>query len=285
MIDFPLKKENFLGFLLIFLISLFVGFCFYQQSLLFPKLKVTFFDIQGESSLIQLPGGIDILIDGGEENDLCYELEKELPFFDKKVDYIFLSHPEKDHLEGLFCVLDFYEVDEIFIGDFPQKSFLFEKFLKKAKKEGVKVEKLSAGDMIEFPFGGKIFVLWPSQKCIFDNFNDCSLVFLFLFGKEKILFTGDISERVEKILEFNYGFKVDLLKVAHHGSKYSSSPDFLKKFSPQMAVIIASKNDEYHPSQRVIETFKREKIKTFIIKKDGKIKFFSYGDSLEIVSP
>jgi len=285
MINFPLEKDTFLVFLFLIFIFVFVSFTFYQQEKLSLKAKVVFFDLQGEASLIQLPGGIDILIDGGEGNDLCYELEKELPFFDKKVDYIFLSHPEKDHLEGLFCVLDFYEVDEIFIADFPQKSFLFEEFLKKAKKENIKVEKLSAGDMIEFPFGGRIFVLWPPQECIFDNFNDCSLVFLFLFGKEKILFTGDISERVEKILEFNYDFKVDLLKVAHHGSKYSSSPDFLEKFSPQMAVIIASKNDKYHPSQRVLEAFEKEKIKTFITKKDGKIKFFSYGDSLEIVSP
>lgn len=256
-------------------------------------LTVDFLNVgQGDSIFIKTPNKQKIIIDGGPDYNLAAEeLTKEIPFWDREIDLIILTHPEKDHFAGLFKILKLYKVKNIIsTGDTKDTSEFkdFQAAILKEQAEGAKVYELDAYDKILmgrtemeilFPFG-------VAKNTAQESTNENCLVSKLIFNKNEFLFTGDIGAKEEKeIINQNEDIQVDVLKVAHHGSKYSSSAGFLKLASPKAAVIQVGKNNTYgHPAPETLARLSDAEIKVYRNDLNGNIKVISDGKNLKILS-
>jgi len=251
-------------------------------------LEVNFFDVgQGDAIFIETSQLQQVLIDGGPSSVILEKLGKEMPFWDKNIDLIILTHPEADHLVGLLDVLKKYKVENILwtgiIRDTPE----YEEWQKLIKKEGAKIFIVSKGQKIKMTNGISIDILFPFEKVDgkeFENSNDTSVVSRLVLGYNSFLFTGDISETAEKeIISKTIEIDSDVLKVAHHGSKYSSSEEFLREVSPEIAVISVGKDNSYgHPTTEVLENLNKYGIKVLRTDEAGDIKIISDGKKIKI---
>lgn len=285
-----MKKETRVGIVLIFILSLFAGFTFYKI-LVFekgqPLVEVNFFDVgEGDSILIEMPNSNQILIDGGPSKEVVEKIAKEMPLFDRKIEMVVLTHPDKDHITGLFEVFDTFEVERVLMprieGELASKK-LYLNFKEKVKEEKSQVIFANQGQKISFPVDVYFLVFWPKENFSLDDTNDFSVVGKLVFKKTSFLFTGDISERVEReLVDENFNLQSNVLKIAHHGSKYSSSDSFLKLVRPLMAVISVGKNNYGHPTKEVLERLEKYDIKTLRTDEKGDLKIITDGENLKI---
>ena len=231
---------------------------------------------QGDCTLISFRGKNYLIDTGGarQENKIA---EKFLfPTLKlrglTKIDGIFISHFDEDHAGNLNKILKKYRVDNIFISHLPEEPEILEEAEKFSNivilKKGDKVKIL--GDTIAE-------VLSDSENS--EEENDNSMVLLINHRGFKTLFTGDISENVEKKINRD----IDILKVAHHGSKTSTSKEFLENTSPKFALISAGVNNSYgHPHQEVLQNLEKHGIIYYVTARDGQVDFKIYGDKLRI---
>ena len=244
--------------LIIIVFFLFGDFLLWREIFLLDQGKVIFFNVgQGDAILIKTKEHHYILIDGGPQGKLLLKkLSQELPFWNKKIDLIFLTHPERDHLEGLLSVLDNYKVENIIWTGIKRDTEIYRSWEEKIKKENAKIYFAKAN--LKVIAGSNIFlVLYPFESLKDLNFekscNETSLVLELFSENKKFLFTGDISQKEEEKIYTKYApQKIDVLKVAHHGSKYSTSKEFLENFFPEFAVISCGENNYGLPSQEVL---------------------------------
>ncbi|MCX6737944.1 MAG: MBL fold metallo-hydrolase [Candidatus Parcubacteria bacterium] len=221
-------------------------------------LEVCFFDVgQGDSIFIESPQGQQILIDGGPDNSVIKKLESRMPFWDRTIDLVVLTHPDNDHLFGLIEVLRRYEVKNILWTGVNSDSAIFKEWQKAVEKEGAKIWIAKQGlriEMSKLQFFDTIYPFESLDNRTVNNLNDTSIVLMLDSNGERVLLPGDISTQVEKLLiEKNISIKADVLKVAHHGSKYSSSEDFIKTVDPDIAIISVGENNLYgHPSPDIL---------------------------------
>lgn len=255
------------------------------------NLAVDFLDVgQGDSIFILTPGDKQILIDGGPDSGVLEKINGRMPFWDRKIDIVFLSHPEKDHMQGLIEVLKRYKADYIIWTGIKRNSpeyYEWENILAKQKILGAKIIIFKEGD--EAKAGGAVFKsLYPKENLsgteFKDTSNDAGLVLKLIFGEKSFIFTGDISAKAEKEIS-KKGADSDVLKVAHHGSKYSTSEEFLVKTSPEIAVISDGKNNPYgHPTQEVLQRLSKFDVKTLRTDQNGDIQFTSDGANISLVN-
>lgn len=233
------------------------------------KLKVVFFDVgQGDSILIRTPEGNDILIDGGPNGRVVQKLGEQLPFFDKDIEFVVLTHPHADHLTGLIEVLKRYNVLKVLINGVENKNDFFDNWQKGLEEEGSEIEIVNFES--DFSIDGINFdVLWPKENIIKEEgedesefLNDNSVVIKLTYGNNSFLFTGDITEDTEeKIIgeleNFNQDEGTQVLKVPHHGSKYSNSEEFIETLNPDYSVIQVGKNNYGLPALRTVRRLQR----------------------------
>ncbi len=264
-------------------------------------LELHFIDVgQGDSTLIITPGKKNILIDGGEGNSDKYDYGKNvlLPYLlDRritKIDYLIISHADSDHIGGTFAILENLKVENILLGIQSESSKQLEDLLNIAQNKKIKINVLNAGDKLKIEKDIFIDVLWPSKnKIISENsLNNNSLVFKFNFKSVSALFTGDIEETAEnEILKYYANnlncLEADILKVAHHGSKTSSTEEFLKATNSQIALIGVGKNNNFgHPNDEVLERLENFKIKIFRTDEMGEIIIkINYKEKMNIILP
>lgn len=254
------------------------------------KLKVVFFDVgQGDSIFVETPGGHQILIDGGPDGRVVLEkLGKETPFWDRTLDLVILTHPEYDHLRGLIDVLARYKVENILWTGEKKKNVTFEKWLAVLGEENGNIVVAQRGG--EIKAGNlEIFVLYPLEKIegivSEKSSNDNSIVVQLVFGETSFLLFGDISKKIEnKMLKSkDIALDLDVLKVAHHGSKTSTSKEFLEKVTPEIAVISVGKDNQYgHPHQEVLSNLAEFGIKVLRTDEKGDIKIVSDGNTIRL---
>lgn len=247
----------FIGFL--FLLNF---FCWQEVFVLAKNndLKVVFFDVgQGDSIFIETPQKHQILIDGGPSSAVLQKLSERMPFWDKTIDLIILTHPDKDHYFGIMEVLKRYKVDYVLWTGVVKNTPDYEEWvslLEEKQKKGTKVLIAELGQTI---IAGNAFmnILYPFESVLdqeIKDVNDTSIVSHLNFFEKSILFSGDISSKIEKKMVFEeINLFSSILKVGHHGSKYSTSDIFLENVLPEVAVISVGKNSYGHPTSEVLE--------------------------------
>jgi len=250
-------------------------------------LEVNFFDVgQGDAIFIETSFRHQILIDGGPSSVILEKLAESLPFWDRSIDLIILTHPEHDHLAGLIEVLKRYKVENILWTGVVRGTAEYKEWQKLIKNEGAKIKIAQAGQLIDFG-NQSMEVLYPFENLedkIVKNTNNTSIIAKLIFGTNSFLFTGDAYKSVEKkFIESDVDLDSDVLKVGHHGSKTSNSEAFIKQVSPEIAVISAGKDNPYHhPHQETLDTLEKCGIKILRTDKDGDIKIISNGKSYEV---
>ena len=248
------------------------------------KLKVVFLDVgQGDAIFIQSPTGNQLLIDSGNGVNILAKLGQAMPFFDRSIDAVLATHPDQDHIGGFPDILKFYKVGKYF-----QNGAVYSTATAKEVMENISSKKieniiLCRGMVLNIGGGAYQEILWPlicdSDKKSSDT-NSSSIVAKLVYGENSILLTGDAPQKTEKALISldPFSLKSDILKVGHHGSKNSSSEDFLRAVSSTEAVIsVGLKNSYGHPNIEVINQLKNigEKIsETSLL---GNVVFYSDG--------
>ncbi len=253
-------------------------------------LQVTFFDVgQGDAIFIETPKRHQILIDGGPDSGILEKLAKEMPFWDNTLDLMILTHPEKDHVSGLIEVLKRYKVENILWTGVIRDTSEYKAWLEAVRDEKAEVKIARSGQRILWESNSPDFIdiLYPLENLAgreFKDSNNTSVVARLVFGEQSFLFTGDAHKSVERELaEKEVSIDSDVLKVGHHGSKTSSSQEFIEKVSPEIAVISAAKNNSYgHPHQEVLDILKKYGIKILRTDESGDIKIFSDGRDITI---
>ena len=254
-------------------------------------LEVNFLNVgQGDAVFIESPKRQQILIDGGPDSAVLEKLAKKMPFWDRTIDLIILSHPEKDHLTGLLDVLKRYKVENILWTGVVRDTPEYKEWTELIKKEGAQIRIAKAGQKIELSSNPDNLIYFnifnPNSDLSGQDFkdsNDTSIVADIVFNDVSFLFTGDISSALEKKLVLvGLPLESNVLKVSHHGSKYSTADYFLESVSPDIAVIEVGKNSYGHPTEEVLERLKNFGIKTLRTDLDGDIKITTNGKKYEI---
>ncbi len=246
-------------------------------------LKVDFFDVgQGDSIFIEASNKNQVLIDGGPSSQVLEKLGKEMPFYDRTIDLVILTHSDSDHLFGLLDVLKNYKVKSILYTGIGKNSAEFQEWQDLIKKENADINISQAGQKIVLSSNPLIYidVIFPPKDSSFSNNNDASIISRLNFNATSFLFMGDATEKVYSGLS---NVDSDVLKVAHHGSKDSYSQDFINSVSPKIAVISVGKDNKYgHPDVSVLENLNKSGIQVLRTDESGDIRFLSDGKIINV---
>ena len=220
------------------------------------ELSVYFFPVgQGDSELIKTKRHA-VLIDTGPGTKVVSELDKLIPVYKRKIDLILITHPNVDHFGGMQEILKHYEVKVVMMNGIDTESGSYKNMVNVIKQNKIPIVFARSGQKIEFS-EAKLSIIWPGldlkiHETLPDKkLNDTSIVSSLEFKDFSALFTGDISANAERVLAGILP-DIDLLKVAHHGSKYSSSEKFLATLHPEYAVIEVGKNSYGHPTPEAL---------------------------------
>jgi len=250
-------------------------------------LEITFFDVgQGDAIFIETPSRNQILIDGGPDSTILEKLNKKLPFWDRTIDLIILTHPESDHLTGLLDVLRSYNVKNILWTGAVRDTSLFRKWQESVGEENARIFIAKAGQRITVA-KTNFEILFPFESLqneLIKDANNSSIVLRLDFGETSFLFTGDAYKSVEKeLIERGININSDVLKVGHHGSKTSTAEEFIKEVLPEIAVISVGRNNNYgHPHPETLVTLEKYGISIFRTDLDGDIKIISNGKNYAV---
>ena len=232
-------------------------------------LKVYFLNVgQGDSIFIETENKIQLLIDGGPDNKVIQKLSEVMSFWDRTIDFIVLTHPDHDHIGGLPEVLKRYKVKGIIETGIECKKPECFAWNELKKKEGAAIILAKLGDSINLDENTKIFIFNPFDDLSgrkVSKANNTSVVAKLIYGGYSFLLTGDIEKQTEeKLILAGIDIDTDYLKIPHHGSKTSSTEEFLESTSPLMAFISLGKNNSYgHPHEEVDSRLEKRNIKYY----------------------
>ena len=263
----------------------FTAIALWSEALRAGSFEVTFFDVgQGDSAFVRTPQGYQIVIDGGPDSSVLKKLARKIPFWDKTIDMVILSHPAQDHVSGLLDVLRRYEVKTILWTGVEKNTKIFQEWKKaidREQQEGSAVSFVAGGDSVSLQKGScpqRIDVLSPVESMagnLVEDDNDTSLVVQVYSCAHSVLFAGDLTRKGERaLLDQDVFLDSDILKVGHHGSKTSSSQEFIGAVSPNVAVISSGKGNKYgHPAKETLATLAKYGIEIRRTDEEGDISF------------
>lgn len=272
------KKNNKCKIIICLLIVLIlINFIIY----IFPqKLRIFFIDVgQGDSTLIITPDKKTVLVDGGGSDSFDVGEKVLLPYLlDRrilKVDYVLISHFDTDHCGGILTIMEKVKVKNIIISEQAEHSENYERFKKLMIHKKIRLIEVKKGDKIKIGRYSEFKILFPTSRLLSENsLNNNSIVAQFNYNNFKMLFTGDIEKLAEQqILKTEKAeIRADILKVAHHGSKTSSIPEFIKAVRPKIALIGVGKNNTFgHPNQQTIKNLENIKCRIYRTDLQGEI--------------
>ena len=245
---------------------------------------------QGDAILVVTPQGRQALIDGGPDPRVALvELGQRLPPGDRNLDLVVVTHLDSDHAGGLIGVLDRYDADIVIRGPISPQSALFHQWESTLDQRGHRAVQVQAGHRIQLDSGVVMEVLHPPAgkvpSRIDRNTNNLSVVVRVTYGEVSFLLTGDVEQDVEQYLvdTLGAGLHSHVLKVAHHGSRSSTSASFLRTVSPESAVISAGSENRYgHPHADVIARLGTmiSNGSVFITARDGTVEYVTDGAAL-----
>ncbi len=268
-------KKIILNFYWLLIISLIFLAVFLFFALKPKSLQFYVFDVgQGDAIFIQTPGGYNILVDGGPDNSVIYKLGKYLPFYDRQIDLMILTHPHSDHIVGLNEVLNRYKVKRIYTTGVYYYSSDYLAWLKKIEEKDIPIEIIYHAGSLILNDKVKLEILFPDinlQDKKLKNINNASIVARVVYNDKSILLTGDYEDE-EKLINKNYNIMSNILKVGHHGSNTANSLEFLKALNPDSAIISCGKDNKFnHPHQQTLNIFDRLNVDLFRTDLNGDI--------------
>jgi len=253
------------------------------------RLHVSVLDVgQGEATLIRTPLGQNIVIDAGPDvNSACVQLGKELPFWDRKIDLLILTQPQSDHISGSIQLVKNYDVRNVVVSNVHCNAALYKDLKDEIKNKPVKMLTVFLGQQIDLGDGILMDVLNPPltpHQGTDDDINNNSIVLRLHRDNISFLFTADICEETERyLIENRARLNSDVLKIAHHGSRGSTTDSFLAVADPSIAVISAGANNRFgHPHQEVIDRLREHmgSDRIFLTSTCGTIEFITDGQRL-----
>lgn len=257
-------------------------------------LHVRFFDVgQGDAALIVAPDGSDILIDGGPDGKIIEYLGRSLAPTDRTLELVVLTHPHADHLIGLVEVLKYYKVETVMMTGVEHSTEVYKDWLLKIKNKGISVIHPQEGD--SYLYGGmELKVLAPSinyggRRIVHDSpgegggLNETSIVLLADYRDAELLLMGDAGSETEKKILKEAEIRADILKVGHHGSKYSTIAEFVNRVRPRFAIISSGRLNKYgHPHYRTLRTLERANALIYRTDTEGTINAWSDGAEFKL---
>jgi len=243
---------------------------------------------QGDSFLIQSANGRQMLIDGGRDSKVLTELAKVMPTGDRSIDVVLATHPDADHIGGLQSVISRYSVGLFLTSQVMTDTKVFTSLFQTLDDKNIPSYYVRHGMNISLDQNKKIptdfKILFPDRETTDWETNSASVVGKLQIGPpadgRSALFTGDSPIAIEHLLSkaIPKEIDVDILKIGHHGSKTSTSAEFLKTTTPALTLISAGVNNRYdHPKQEILDRLKSLNIPwistqdtgTFTLKTDG----------------
>src|SRR3989338_5038920 len=274
----------------VFLLFIVTSYLFYldfkgsSKGLTFAMLDVG----QGDALFIESPTGTQIMFDTGPAHSVLGQLSRVMSPFDKAIDAIIITNPDADHIGGFIDILKNYKVGMVFEPGTFNDSKIYQNLKTEIKNKNIPNILAKKGMRLNIGGGARIDILFPDRDVSLWDTNEASIVARLSYGKTSIMLTGDSTTKTEKIiLKENSKEKLAsaILKVGHHGSRTSTSADFVKTVAPAYALISDGKNNKYgHPHQDTLDTlskfgakvFRTDLLGTIIMKSDGQNVKFSF---------
>lgn len=249
------------------------------------ELTVAFLDVgQGDAIYIEAPNGNQILVDGGPTaNGLLRALGRVMPFYDRSIDLVLATHPDQDHVGGLPAVLARMNVSGVVTTENSSQTGIYTAFEKVISQKHIRRILARKGERFILDNGVALEILFPDRSVSGWETNMGSIVARLSYGNESFLLTGDSPQGIEKYLVAKDGGALHstVLKLGHHGSKTSSSREFLSAVNPDEAVISAGLNNKYgHPHKEVLDLLTELKIPSISTIAHGTIVFKTDGTNI-----
>lgn len=272
------QKKTLLLILVLFplLISIFAYYSDKDDS--WP-LKIYFFNVgQGDSAFIEAPGGERIIIDGGPDKTIIKKLGLVLSFWDKKIDYVVLSHPHDDHLFGLVEVLRRYLVSEILTIKAKAGTGAENDFWNLVSDQRAEVVYPQAGQVLLLKNDCRLRFLYPEDNnLVAKDLNDASLVLIFSCPGMSVFFGGDSGRKIEEwLLTKDINSQTMVFKASHHGSNTANSREFLAKSGAGLFIISVGENNRYgHPKAEALSSARQLDMTIYRTDQDGDVAIFA----------
>ncbi len=255
------------------------------------RAHVTMLDVgQGDAILVESAQGGRLLVDGGPDPDrLLALLDRALPPWDRRLDLVVLTHPHEDHVAGLPLVLRRYRVGRVFApgpaGDGPG----YAAFVDAVRARGLRPEPLRTGDRLRLDEVA-LRVLWPDASAVPEatpgdgrTMNDVSIVLLGDADGRRFLLTGDAEDDVDPVLVGRGLPRIDLLKVAHHGSRTATSDALLAASAPSVALVsVGAANTYGHPSPATLGRLVAHGVRTYRSDLEGTVRVALAPDGISV---
>ena len=234
---------------------------------------------QGDAIFIETPSGNQILIDGGPDKSVLKELGEVMPFYDRTIDLVILTHPHLDHAGGLVEVLKNYEVEKFMDSGNTHTIAEFRELKSMLEVKNVEQVKARMGTEIILGEEARLSILAPAELKSGSNLHNNMVISRLSFGEVDFLLMGDAERPLEYFLiEQEDNIQSEVLKAGHHGSRTSSSELFLEKVAPEYALISAGRKNKYgHPHAEVLENLQKTGAKILRTDLDGRIEIRTDG--------
>lgn len=257
-----------------FLLGLSIVFAVYLSKKGDSRTRIVFCDVgQGNAAYLRIDNRLDLLVDTGPDRSILKCLGKHMPFYDREIELVIITHSDSDHYGGLTYLIDRYKVGEIVLNNLKKADPTFKRLKGEIYKARISLKRRFEGDIIKLD-DGIISFHWPSVDFNLLSGNETSSIFSYTEKGFRLLFTGDSSPEALNRLNSRDIRDVDILVVPHHGSKNGLTEKFLRLADPKVAVISVGKSNPFgHPHKSILDLIKAKKIKTLRTDEVGDIKF------------
>lgn len=235
---------------------------------------------QGDALYIESPTGTQVLVDGGPDRNLMREIRQVLPWYDRHIDMIVVTNPDLDHYSGFISFLDMYTVDVVLEPGTTNPNSAHQVLEEEITDKKIPKVIARRGQKVDLGGGAYLQILFPDRDISGLSSNDGSLVMRLIYGDTSVMLQGDSTAKIEQYLvSLNKGeLQSTILKAGHHGSRTSTTEEYVKAVSPKWTVISSGENNSYgHPHKETLDTLAKLKISTLDTCNNGRITFISDG--------